>query len=200
MKSFLVLAGIAFASLSNAALLWDYGITTGTYGGSWANQTAGQNFAERVVFGSNVSVDQYIYLTNFNPAGFGTMHVKVHADTGTAPGALITAQDVAVASSSVAGVLNGNTIYQAVLNLAPINLAAGSYWFGASGNGFEAAQLSLNPGPGNNQMAQFSGPNFGGHTSVGDQAFQLYGTVPEPTTLLVLGGLSALALRKRRKA
>jgi hypothetical protein len=200
-RGLFVLAGSVCAAAAHAAILWDYNPSLGTYGGSWQNQTAFQNFAEMATFAQAVSITQYVYFTDFDPSTFGTMHVKTLADSGGTPGAYIDQQDVSVASFSVEGVFSGDTIYRVNLNVAPINLAAGSYWFGASGNGFEAAQVSMNPGPGDNQMAQFNGAAYSNPAVVGDQDFQLVGTVvPEPASCIALGSLAVLALRRRKRS
>lgn len=201
-KSALVVAALSVAAASQASLLWDYGQATGTYGGSWQNQTGAQNFADIAVFTGSVSVTGYNYYTDFNPANFSsTMHVKVLSDNGGKPGSLITSQDVSAGNFAVDGVNNGHTIYRVMLSLAAINLGAGTYWFGASGNGFEAAQISLNPGPGDNQMALFNGTTYQNMAGIGDQAYQLTGSaVPEPASLLAFGGLTLVAIRRRKKA
>src|SRR5579871_3189378 len=132
-RFFPVLVGALAFSAANAQLLFDQGMSTGSWGGSWQNQTAGQNFADVATFSHSVSITQYIYYTNFDPSTFGTMHVKVLADAGGVPGSLITSQDVSVSSFAVDGVYSGNTVYNVTLNLSTINLSAGTYWFGASG-------------------------------------------------------------------
>lgn len=201
-RALFVLAGICVAGASQATLLWDYGMSTGGYGGSWANTTGGQEFADIAVFTSAVSVTQYIYFTNFDPFNFGTMHVKVFADAGGIPGAPITTQDLAVSGYNIDGVYGGETVYRVALNLStPVNLGAGTYWWGASGNAFEAAQVSLNnPAPGDGLMAMYISGSYNSMATVGDQAYQLNGSiVPEPATLLALGGFSALLLLRRKR-
>ena len=81
------------------------------------------------------------------------------------------------------------------------------YWIGASGNGFEAGQVSLlgSGDPGDGQMAQFSGTTYEFMTQVGDQSYQLIGnpsggTTPEPSSLTLIGiGIAGLYRPLRRK-
>lgn len=204
MNKILYLAAVVACSgfASAASLLWDYGMSTGAYGGSWVNQTASQNFAEQVSFGSNVTVTRFTYFTNFDPSSFGTMTVKLLDDAGGIPGTFLDTQSITMTGFNFEGVFSGNNIWSVDLDLTtPYNLNAGTtYWIGASGDGFEAAQVSL-MAPGDGQMAQFNAGTYSFSTGVGDQAFQLYGDiVPEPASMLVLGGLALAAIRRRRKA
>ncbi len=197
---------VAVVSLTSAqaVTLWDQGPATGGYGGSWANTTGSQEFADQVLFATPVTVTRFVYFTDFDPAGFGTMRVKLWSDNGSGnPLAQLSIQDVSVSSWSVEGVFGGATIRRVNLDLTTqLGLAANTtYWIGAAGNGFEAAQVSVSGPPVfDGLMAQFNGGSFSGHTGVGDQMFQLEGEpVPEPATMAVLGlGVAAL-LRRRRK-
>ncbi len=201
-KSILAVAFAALASFAPASLLWDYGMSTGTFGGSWVNQTASQNFAEQVSFGTNVKVTRFTYITNFDPSTFGSMHVKLLDDAGGVPNNYLDQQDITMTGFTNLGVFGGNTCYSVDLDLGTAwNLNAGTtYWVGASGNGFEAAQVSL-LSPGDGHMAQFNGATYSFSTGVGDQAFQLYGdVVPEPASMIALGGLALVAIRRKKKA
>jgi hypothetical protein len=194
----------SLVATSQAVVLWDQNPALGGYGGSWANSTNGQNFAEQVLFGTAVTVTRYVYFTNFDPSGFGTMRVKLWSDDGAGnPLAQLSTQDVSVASWSFEGVFGGTNINRVNLDLTtPLVLSSGTvYWVGASGNGFEAAQVSIASPPFDDGfMAQFNGATFSFHSTVGDQTFMLEGEpVPEPATVAALG-LGALALLRRRRA
>ena len=192
---------------ANAMILFDQSPDTGTYGGSWVNQTDSQNFADRFELSQNAVVTDYDYFTTFDPSSFGTMHVKLLSDNSNSPGTYLDQEDLASTNYFVYGTYSGNTVYEVDLTLNnPWTITAGTqYWAGASGNGFEAAQMSLttdgNP-LADGLMAQFSGSSYSGMTSVGDQAFALEGhpsSTPEPASMAVLGlGIVGLIARRRR--
>jgi hypothetical protein len=210
------LAGLALAmsaSLSCAAhadtVVWDQGLSTGTPGSiSWQNQTDAQNFADSVEFSSDTVVNGYTYYTNWDlsrDTWAGAFHLKILADNGGTPGNVISSQDLAFRSIAS----DGNGISELHFAFAPQTFAAGTtYWVGLSGNGFEAAQISLGGlqgiAPHDGKMAQFEGHNFAFMAGVGDQAFQLtysVSAVPEPGSLaLMLAGLGCLGFVARRRA
>lgn len=198
-KLSLALLAIGSSAGSRAALLWDYGPSTGSYGGCWANQTNGQNFAEKITFASAVTVTKVNYFSCFASYSGTSFHVKLLADSGGVPGAVLASQDLNYTSHTFFGTQDGNNVYKTVLDITALNLAANTvYWIGFSGNGFEAAQVSVRS-PGDGMMAQFNGSSYTGMTGVGDQEFQLEGSVvPEPASMAVLG-LGGLALLRRRK-
>ncbi|RJP41150.1 MAG: hypothetical protein C4547_01865 [Phycisphaerales bacterium] len=152
-------------------VIWDYGHDAGRTNGCWANTTAGQNFAERVIWETNQTVTAMRIFTCIAKRD-GTVHIKILADNGGVPGAVVAAFDVTPDSWEPDH--TGENVVTA--SFGPVNLDANTpYWIGMSGNGFELGQHALNPGPENNQMAQFSGPNYSFMTGVGDQKFQLLG-------------------------
>lgn len=176
---------------------------TGTYAGAFLNSTAGSNWADRATFSTSVRIDRYVYFTNFDPVAFGTMHVKVWSDSAGLPNAPVAgaSQDVGIASSSNLGTFGGISIWQVNLDLTPVYLSPGTYWFGASGNGFNASQAMLSPGPFDSNSALFTAGAFTTYSSFGDQAFQLTGApVPEPFTLSLAGVALVAALRRRMHA
>jgi hypothetical protein len=157
------------------SVLFDQGPTTGSNGGCWQNITEAQNFAEQANLASPVSVTSMNIYTCIGPQG-GTVHIKVLADDGAGnPGAFLYQED-RVPDSWVADPTTGGFVI--TVNLAtPFSASAGTtYWYGVSGNGFELGQFSV-VAPGDGTMAQFQGSVFDHHTTVGDQMFQLLGSV-----------------------
>jgi len=191
------------AAAAHAAIVWDYSPVDTDAVCCWQNQTALQNFADNFTLAGNTTLTGFNLFTGNFPPG-GTYNVHLYADNAGIPGALLASQDVTASSFFFYGTLNGNDVYEVQLAINMSVLGGVQYWIGASGNGFEAGQLSLlGPGdPGNGLMAQFAGPTYEFMTAVGDQSYQLVAgsSVPEPSSLLLLGtGLAGLAGTLRRK-
>jgi len=143
--SLCVVMVLAVGAMAEAQVIWDYGPTTGASGGCWSNTTAGQNFAEEIVFANPTAVNGMDIWTCIAPTA-GTVHIKILLDNGSgAPGAVFTEWDQAPTSWVADG-----PGYMVSADFADVNLAAGQiYWIGISGNGFELGQLSvLTPGYG----------------------------------------------------
>lgn len=197
------------AGAAQAAIVWDYGPSTGTYGGSWSNVTASQNFADAVDFPEDMYVTGLNYFTDLSSFEGTSFHVKFLADSAGTPGAYYAQFDLDYAGHGFYGNFDGRDIYQTVLTFdSPVLLSGGTtYWVGASGNAFQAGQVSV-VGPGDGLMAQFDGPAFIWHTSVGDQMFQLVGyradgvaSVPVPGAMLLGGiGMGLVGWLRRRRA
>jgi hypothetical protein len=210
MKSLFTQAAIVAVLLSGISplakagpIVFNQGPLTGTYGGSWENVTAEQNFADKVSFQANTWVTGYNYFTNYNLSadnGNSAFYLKLYSDSKGLPGALLYSADLGFTSSWVEGGDNGYHF-----DFAPQLFSADTtYWIGVSGNGFDAAQISLvNVAGGDVAMAQFAGSDFTQMAGVGDQAFQLTGegaAVPDSgSTLIFLSVVLPLlaVLRKR---
>lgn len=211
MRSFLVALALCLATTIAHAdtVLWNYAPTNGDAVCCWENQTALQNFADNFSLSQNANITGFnLFTGNFPPSG--TYDVRLYADNSGTPGALLDSVNVAASSFTFFGTFNGVNVYEVMLQFSAMPVLAGhQYWIGASGNGFEAGQLSLKgPGdPGDGQMAQFSGPNFQFMTQVGDQSYQLIGNVsggvPEPASLFLLGsgllGIGGFARKRIKK-
>jgi hypothetical protein len=166
-------------STASADIIWDYGPSKGTHSGNWQNFTEFQNFAEDVVFNEDATVDGVDMFTTFTGVAGGSYRIKILFGDGAGnPGAVFMSWDQNV--TSITQDFSGNVMqWKHSFDFDPVTLKAGTiYWIGVSGNGWEPGQSSLkNPHPDDGFMAQFSGSNFSFHTSVGDQMFQVRGTL-----------------------
>ncbi|MCA9937092.1 MAG: hypothetical protein KC418_00505 [Anaerolineales bacterium] len=167
--------GAEFGAMPTGGLIWDYGPTTGSQGGCWSNYTASQNFAEDVNFASATTINTIVIYTCIAPVQGSTLHIKVRNDDGAGNPSNTLLYDADVTPLSwVADPVTGGYAVTADLPGGFAAAAGVTYWIGMSGNGFELGQYSVLT-PDDGTMAQFSGPTFSFHTSVGDQMFQLYG-------------------------
>ena len=202
--SLLVIALCAVAPSASAVILWDQGMSTGTYKNEYGNTTSSQNFADKVVFGTAVQVTGYNHFTSSITTA-NNMTVRVYQDGSSAPGSLIGSQSVALTSSTFVGTfgVSNTDVYKWTLNLAALNLAAGTYWFGASHDGTSGGgQVALNGvSGGDGAMAKFNGSAYQHmDNTLGDQAFQVTGApVPEPATMVLCGLALAAATRRRAR-
>jgi hypothetical protein len=133
MKMFRVLLAastMAFVTPANAAVIID-GSPTGTYAGSWQNQANAQNFLVRFTLSGLTQINGLDIFAGPAFAQLGeAVRVRIRSDAGGSPSAsnLFSFDDVIDSISP----FDSNSI-MAGTDFAPINLAAGSYWFGVSG-------------------------------------------------------------------
>lgn len=200
---------LAVAAGANAQVIWDYGMDAayaggGFYSGCWQSIDAFQNFTDNAVFNADTRVYGMTYDSCFPGLNGLTFQIKVESDSnGDGVPDTSQAQFMTNAiSETLLGTFGGQNIYRYEFSFSPILQPGGEVWYwGVSGNGFEAAQTShqnSNLPLFNNKMHQYSGNTWSFETTVGDQAFQLLGQVPTPgaAALLGIGGLTAL--RRRR--
>lgn len=189
---------------AQAAILVDSS-PTGTYFGAWANTDSSQNFLVRFSLGSASTVTGFDIFTccNFGASGV-PVTVRIRADAGGSPSAsnLFEFSDTVTSSA----VFDANSAVSSV-DFAGINLAAGTYWFGVSGNAVELSWTSYNNGGPSNPGYQFqlAGNSLSHNPGIYDLAYRVVGTaggvVPEPATwgLLILG-FGAVGGAMRRSA
>jgi PEP-CTERM motif len=190
-----------------AGIVWDYSPANngGSRGSEYSNSTGGQNFAEIVIFATDMSLSGMdIYCgTSYGSIG-GTATIRLWTDSSGIPGSLLSSFTETVTAIDTVGATAGNS-RKHVDFTNPITLTAGTpYWIGMSGTSPSLTQHTLITAPagGNNAMAMFSGTTFSSNVGIGDMAFRLDGeAVPEPSTFALFGlGLigSALVMKRRR--
>ncbi|MFC7050829.1 PEP-CTERM sorting domain-containing protein [Emcibacter nanhaiensis] len=209
-KAGLLAASFALAGAlsADATVIWDQ--SPDTTGGSstsntWTNNSDGQNFAEIVNFGQGgtlTGIDIFSY-DGYGSVG-GAVTIRIWADDGGLPGALITSIDSEIATIDT----EATSLVSVSRKYAEFDFAfdAGSFWIGMSGTGYTLGQTGLDNII-DDRMAQFSGETYSHLASVtGDMAFRLHGElgdveVPEPAPLALLGlGLIGLGIARKRNA
>lgn len=189
-----------------APVIWDYspdatGISSG--GNSYTNIATGQNFLERVTFGSDTTVSgMSIYMTTFFGNVGDSVTIKLFSDGGAAPGTLLSSFNETVSEVDAEGTTIRPAAHRVFAEFTNnLNLLAGSYYIGMSGAGITMTQSSLSGGPDDGRMWQLNSDSVSFLANVGDMAFRLYGAsdpVPAPGALALLGlGLIGFGLRKR---
>jgi hypothetical protein len=218
-------------------LVWDYGPGTGTLNNAWSNESDGTHWADAVTLAQTATITGYTYYSDFDLSGetaSDAFQLQIYADAGGQPGDLLVSESVGFSSASsyttfwmptIIGDDGAGPIWDVEefgmqtlqFDIPAFRMEGGTtYWIGLSGNGFEAAQWSID-GPGDGAMAEFWGPDFlqidlgiGSDSAFGDQMFQLSGTTetdlralstPEPggPALWALG-LAAVAVGLARRA
>jgi hypothetical protein len=165
-----VLMAMISAACPAQQILWDYGPQAGPAGGCWQDLVETQNFAELVVLSQSAEVGGYEHFSCLDSLEGKTFEIKFLADNGGTPGADVARFEVVPSSHTLEG---GQHRYD--FEFDAVALDAGSYWIGLAGVGFDAGQVSIKPGPGDSQMAQFNGRAWVQLIGVGDQMFRLIG-------------------------
>jgi len=167
--------GEPYGDFRQGTVIFDQGPLTGTNNGCWWNQTDDQNFADQATFADAAEITEILVFTCVAPLA-GPVHVKILSDDGAGnPAAVVYAEDK-VADAWAADPDSGGYLVSVVLT-TPFSAPAGAtYWYGISYNGGDMGQYSVAT-PGDGTMAQFFASAFQFHAPIGDQMFQLVGTV-----------------------
>jgi hypothetical protein len=234
----------AVTPLSQQRVVWDQSPATGTLNNAWSNTTDSDVWADAVRFSTPTQIVGYTYYSDFDLSGYtapDAFNLRIYTDNGTNPKTGATIEPTLILSenvgfTSVSAYTTFSMLVMSDPNVDPpvwseedfgmqvlhfdipaFTMQAGkTYWIGLSGNGFEAAQWTIdndghddataewvwNPATNAMQFNQLQTGAGGAADEVGDQAFQLLTAVPEPGGLAMSAlGLAAIAgLARRRRA
>lgn len=197
---------LACAGQVRAGVIWDYSpVTTGAAVSSnfFSNNTANQNFAERIQFGSSTTVTGMDIYMATNRASVGeTGTIRFWSDNAGEPFDLLSEFSETVTAVDSIGAVGGNQRVHVDFSNALVLDANTQYWIGMSGIGWTQTGLR---NVDDSRMAQFQGNNFQTFTgtSVGDMAFRLHGSVgqvPEPASLAIFGTICLVGMVRRRQS
>ena len=198
--SLLIAAGlIAAATPASAQVLFDAS-PTGDLTGSWANTDDSQNFLVKFTLDSAASISEFDIATDPSFAWIGkAVTVRVRADDNGAP----TTSDLFQFGSTVTSITGTGMGALVGTSFTPLNLAAGSYWFGVSGSPYELGWSSFSGNNSADVWAMQGGESFMYQPNLG-LAFRVIGTaggaVPEPASwALMIGGFGMVGASMRRR-
>jgi PEP-CTERM motif len=203
------------SSQTRAGILLDHspGTTGATLefsdGNPWSNDSTSQNFADTFRFGTAETLSGMdIYTSTAFPSVGMSVTVRLWADSGGLPGALLDNFTTTVTAVDSVGTVPGTDDVRVHADFT-LDLAANTtYWIGMSGTNAELGQYGLSGpnAPGDGGMAQFKGTTFEGFApTIGNMAFRLEGpasAVPEPSSFVLASGsigIIALGLAWRRR-
>jgi len=198
--SLLVAAGlIAAAAPASAQVLFDAS-PMGSLTGQWANTAGNQNFMVKFTLTSAASISEFDIATDpvFAPIG-KAVTVRVRADDAGVPDAA----NLFEFDSTVTSVNGTGPSALVGTSFTPLNLAAGNYWFGVSGNPYELGWSSFS-GNSTDTWALSDGETGYFKANLG-LAFRVIGTasngaVPEPASwALMIGGFGMVGASMRRR-
>lgn len=208
---------VATAAEAKAGLLLNFSpsATDASPVGVFRNIADGQNFAERIFFGSDALVtgmdiySQTSSLPDFAP-GF-SVTIRLWSDYGGIPGLLLHERQEAVSVVDTLGVGSVPNVSRFHTDFAS-SLALSTntqYWIGMSGTSVEFGMLGLggHNAPDDGAVYQMNSVNPRFQANIGDMAFCLYGdiqAVPEPSSMILFGiGTIVFAtgsFRRRRRS
>lgn len=193
--------GIAIGALASmpapatAAVVVDGSPSGPLYQGFWTNDSSSQNFLVMVELASATNITGFEIFSGEGYANVGdSIRVKIRSDVAGSPDAsnLFSFTNPIAGVSAVSGY---NGIVKVTSNFSAVTLAAGTYWFGLSGDNETQVWASFGSGVSLPSQRQLSGDSVGGSPGIGRLAFNVLGdtsvagAVPEPSTwmLLLLG-------------
>ncbi|MBU0825117.1 MAG: PEPxxWA-CTERM sorting domain-containing protein [Alphaproteobacteria bacterium] len=185
----------AMPATSMAAVVVDGSPTEPLRDGFWTNNSSGQNFLVMIELASATNITGFEIFSGAGYAEVGdSIRVKIRADVAGSPAAsnLFSFTNPIAGVSPVSGY---NGIVKVTSNFSAVSLAAGTYWFGMSGDNENQTWASFGSGGFLPSQRQLSGDRVGNIPGIGRLAFNVLddtsvaGAVPEPSTwmLLLLG-------------